>query len=74
MRPALTRLSRSAAAALLVLGIPALSSAAAKETERVEKTVPFPANGTLKLKNFSGSVEITMSSTRKNCRAFMVAV
>src|SRR5262245_21140553 len=59
MRPALTRLSRSAAVALLLLGIPALSVAASKETERVEKTVPFPAGGVLKLKNFSGNVEIS---------------
>jgi DUF4097 and DUF4098 domain-containing protein YvlB len=55
----LARLSRPAAIALLLLGIPAAASAAAKETERVEKTVPFPANGTVKLKNFSGNVEIT---------------
>ena len=50
MRPALTRLSRSAAVALLLLGVPALSSAASKETERVEKTVTFSPGGTLKLK------------------------
>ena len=59
MRPALTRLSRSAAVALLLLGVPTLSSAASKETERVEKTVTFSPGGTLKLKNFSGNVEIT---------------
>jgi DUF4097 and DUF4098 domain-containing protein YvlB len=59
MTPVLPRLSRSATVALLLLGIPALATAAAKETERVEKTVPFPSGGTLKLKNFSGNVEIS---------------
>ena len=34
-------------------------AAAAKETERVEKTIAFSPGGTLKLKNFSGKVEIT---------------
>jgi len=29
-----------------------------KETERVDKTVPMPANGTLRLKNFSGDIHI----------------
>src|SRR5262245_16883809 len=52
------RLASAAAVALLALGIPSVASAA-KETERVEKTIPFAAGGTLKLKNFSGSVEIT---------------
>lgn len=50
---------RTAALALLALGIPALASAAVKETERVERTVPMQAGGTLTLKNFSGRVEIT---------------
>jgi DUF4097 and DUF4098 domain-containing protein YvlB len=53
------RLAGAAAVALLALGIPDASAAAAKETERVEKTIPFSSGGTLKLKNFSGSVEIT---------------
>jgi DUF4097 and DUF4098 domain-containing protein YvlB len=53
------RWARAAVLALVALGIPALASAEAKETERVEKTVPFPSGGTLKLKNFSGHVEIT---------------
>lgn len=52
-------LACAAAAALVALGIPTASTASPKETERVEKTVPFPAGGTLKLKNFSGNVEIT---------------
>lgn len=59
MRSALPRLSRSAACALLLLGIPVLASAASRETERVQKIVAFSPGGTLTLKNFSGNVEIT---------------
>lgn len=51
--------SRIAALALLAMGLPALASAAAKETERVERTVPLQSGGTLTLKNFSGRVDIT---------------
>ncbi|HEX5787198.1 MAG TPA: DUF4097 family beta strand repeat-containing protein [Woeseiaceae bacterium] len=51
-----------AAIALLALGIPEAGAAAAKETERVERTVPLGPGGTLKLKNFSGRVEITGQS------------
>ncbi len=57
--PGRPRLASAAVLALTILGVPALAQAEAKETERVEKTVPFPANGTLTLKNFSGDVEIT---------------
>jgi DUF4097 and DUF4098 domain-containing protein YvlB len=53
------RLAGAAAVALVALGIPSLASGATKETERVEKTIPFTSGGTLKLKNFSGTVEIT---------------
>jgi DUF4097 and DUF4098 domain-containing protein YvlB len=53
------RIAGAAVLALVGLGIPSLATADAKQTERVEKTVPFPAGGTLKLKNFSGNVEIT---------------
>jgi len=35
-----------------------------KETERVEKTVPLPANGTLRLKNFSGDIHIVGTTGR----------
>ena len=49
----------TAALALLAMGIPALSAGATKETERVERTVPMQAGGTVTLKNFSGRVEIT---------------
>lgn len=60
--PARSRLAGAAVLALVALGVPTLASAEAKETERVEKTVPFPAGGTLALKNFSGNVEITGES------------
>jgi len=53
------RLAGAAAVALLALGIPAAAASGPKETERVEKTIAFTPGGTLKLKNFSGSVEIT---------------
>lgn len=33
-----------------------------KETETVDKTVAFPVNGTLRLKNFSGDIHITGTS------------
>ena len=49
----------TATLALLALGIPALTSGAVKQTERVERTVPMQSGGTLTLKNFSGRVEIT---------------
>ena len=55
----LSRAPLAAALTLLALGIPSLAAAAAKETERVERTVPLAAGGTLVLKNFSGRVEIT---------------
>jgi DUF4097 and DUF4098 domain-containing protein YvlB len=35
-----------------------------KETERVDKTVSFPSNGTLRLKNFSGDIHIVGTSGR----------
>ncbi len=49
----------TAALALLALGIPTLSDGATKETERLERTVPLQAGGTLTLRSFSGRVEIT---------------
>jgi DUF4097 and DUF4098 domain-containing protein YvlB len=33
-----------------------------RETETVERTVPFPASGTLRVKNFSGDIRITPAS------------
>jgi DUF4097 and DUF4098 domain-containing protein YvlB len=55
----LSRAPLAAALTLLALGIPSLATAATKETERVERTVPLSAGGSLILKNFSGRVEIT---------------
>jgi DUF4097 and DUF4098 domain-containing protein YvlB len=49
------------AAAVLTLGIPA-EAAAQKETETVNRTVPLPSRGTLKLKNFSGNIHLTPAS------------
>lgn len=46
------------AAALLVAASPAF----AQQTENVDRTLPFPANGTLSLKTFSGDVRITGTS------------
>jgi len=58
----LTRVPLAALLAVLAMGIPSQATAAAKETERVERTVPLSAGGTLILKNFSGRVEITGES------------
>ncbi|MEZ5316173.1 MAG: DUF4097 family beta strand repeat-containing protein [Vicinamibacterales bacterium] len=58
--PRLTRWTVAAAAALLLL--PAVATAQGRETETVDRTVPFPSNGTLELKNFSGRVRITGTS------------
>lgn len=48
-----------AVAALLWLATPA---AAQRDTETIDRTVPMPANGTLRLKTFSGRVRITGTS------------
>jgi DUF4097 and DUF4098 domain-containing protein YvlB len=49
------------AAAVLSLWMPA-EAAAQKETETVNRTVPLPSHGTLRLKNFSGNVHLTPAS------------
>ncbi len=57
------KLAASTAIALtLILPITITSAAAQKETEKVERTVSIGANGTLKLKNFSGDVRVTGTS------------
>jgi DUF4097 and DUF4098 domain-containing protein YvlB len=43
----------------LVCAVALASPALAKDTERVDRTVPIAANGKLQLKNFSGKVTIT---------------
>lgn len=56
---------RFTALALLTLTLAAGPAAAGqKETETVDKTVPFTSGGTLRLKNFSGDVRITGTSSR----------
>jgi DUF4097 and DUF4098 domain-containing protein YvlB len=46
----------------LVCAVALASPALAKDTERVDRTVPIAANGKLQLKNFSGKVTITGTS------------
>ncbi len=48
----------AALAAVMLVAIPALA-AGQTETERVDRTIPFAAGGTVTLKNFSGEVRIT---------------
>jgi hypothetical protein len=47
--------------ALLILPAAALAQ---RQTETVDRTLPFPNGGTLELKNFSGDVRITAGSGR----------
>jgi hypothetical protein len=60
LRPILLTLG---AAALAMLMLPA-SAWAQRETETVDRTLPFPSRGTLKLNNFSGDVRITAGTGR----------
>jgi DUF4097 and DUF4098 domain-containing protein YvlB len=61
---------RSALAAGLVYGLAAAPATAGattrqtepKDTERVDRTIPFAPGGTLRLKNFSGNITITGSN------------
>ena len=57
----MTRVAQIASALLfaLVLAAPA---AAQRDTETIDRTVPMPAGGTLRLKTFSGRVKITGGS------------
>ena len=59
----LTRFGHPAviAATILALGIPA-EAAAQKETETLNRTVPLPSGGTLRIKNFSGDIHLTPAS------------
>jgi DUF4097 and DUF4098 domain-containing protein YvlB len=50
-------------AAVIAVGVP-VTAHAQRETETVERTVPFPTDGTLHLKNFSGRITITGGSGR----------
>jgi DUF4097 and DUF4098 domain-containing protein YvlB len=61
-RPATTVFALLAA---LVFAVPALAQRddrGPRETETVDRTVPLPANGTVRLKTFSGRVRITGTS------------
>jgi DUF4097 and DUF4098 domain-containing protein YvlB len=49
------------AAGLAVALAPSLSAAQPKETERVDRTIPFAPGGSLVLKNFSGGIRISGS-------------
>jgi len=57
LRPGLS-LGSFALAALIGLGVP-VGAQAATETQTVDKTAAISAGGTLKVRNFSGKVEIT---------------
>ena len=47
-------------ATLLLAGLPATGLfAQSRETEQVDRTIPFQGGGTLRLKNFSGDINIT---------------
>ncbi len=50
-------------AAVVVLGL-GLAAQGVQETEHVNRTIQLPAGGTLKLKNFSGSITITGTTGR----------
>lgn len=43
----------------LVSAVPSHAESEQKETERVDRTIPFSPGGTVRLKNFSGTVRIT---------------
>lgn len=49
--------------ALALIALPA-TAFAQKQTETVDRTLPFPSGGTLKLNNFTGEVRITGGSGR----------
>lgn len=52
-------LRRIAAAAFLLCAVAASAAAQPRETEQVDRTIPFQPGGTLRLKNFSGDIRIT---------------
>lgn len=64
-RPGIRRslLGAAAAVAFAMLVLPA-SAWAQRQTETVDRTLPFPSGGTLKLNNFSGEVRITVGTGR----------
>lgn len=52
-----------AATALAALALTAGAAAQQRETEQVDRTIPFQPGGTLRLKNFSGDIRITGSDS-----------
>jgi DUF4097 and DUF4098 domain-containing protein YvlB len=54
-----SHLRRLAAAAVLTCVLAPAAAAQQRETEQVDRTIPFQPGGTLRLKNFSGDVRIT---------------
>jgi DUF4097 and DUF4098 domain-containing protein YvlB len=50
---------RLIAASLLTLSVAAPVAAQSRETEQVDRTIPFQPGGSLRLKNFSGDIRIT---------------
>jgi DUF4097 and DUF4098 domain-containing protein YvlB len=60
----LSHLVLPAALVFAFVAAPATASPAQKETEKVDRTVPFPSGGTLELKNFSGDIRITATNGR----------
>jgi DUF4097 and DUF4098 domain-containing protein YvlB len=59
----MTRFGRLALIMATLVAIP-VAAAAQKETETVDRTIPLPSNGMLRLRNFSGDVHITGTSGR----------
>ena len=54
-----SRLRRIAAATLVAIALAPAAFAQTRETEQVDRTIPFQPGGTLRLKNFSGDIRIT---------------
>ena len=57
----MTRVAKITSALLFALAL-ASPAAAQKDTETIDRTLPMPAGGTLRLKTFSGRVKITGGS------------
>ncbi len=59
----MTGLGRWGAAAAMVMAM-APVALAQKQSETIDKTVPLPSNGTVKVRNFSGVIHITGTNGR----------
>ncbi len=59
--PRITHLLAVAAIAVLVIPVAAMAQ---RQTETVDRTLPFPSGGTLELHNFSGDIRITAGTGR----------